>query len=133
MSESNPQNLDPITKTPGAHPVGTGAGAAGGAAAGAALGSLAGPVGTLAGGVIGAVVGGLAGKGVAESANPTEGGAPSEHKLGTGAGASAGVLAGATVGATPFATACGPWPSRVAHQLRPRQGLARPRSAVSAR
>ena len=42
-------NRDPITKAPGAHPVGVGVGAAGGGAAGAAIGSLAGPVGTAVG------------------------------------------------------------------------------------
>jgi hypothetical protein len=65
-------NLDPITKAPGSHPIGTGLGAAaGGAAAGAAVGTMAGPVGTLAGAAVGAVVGGLAGKGLAEAVNPT--------------------------------------------------------------
>ena len=65
-------NRDPITGTPGAHPVGTGLGAvAGGAAAGAAVGSVAGPVGTLVGTAAGAIVGGLAGKGVAEHFDPT--------------------------------------------------------------
>jgi uncharacterized protein (TIGR02271 family) len=65
-------NRDPITGTPGSHPVGTGLGAAaGGAATGAAVGSVAGPVGTAAGIVGGAVVGGLAGKGIAEAVNPT--------------------------------------------------------------
>jgi len=64
-------NRDPITKAPGAHPVGVGAGAAGGAAAGAAIGSAAGPIGTAAGAVVGGVAGGLAGKGVAEKLNPT--------------------------------------------------------------
>lgn len=65
-------NLDPITKAPGAHPVGTGVGAAaGGVAAGAAVGTVAGPVGTVIGAAVGAVVGGLAGKGVAESIDPT--------------------------------------------------------------
>jgi len=69
-------NRDPITKQPGAHPIGTGIGAAaggvaGGAAAGAAMGSAAGPVGTAAGIAVGAVVGGLAGKGVAEKVDPT--------------------------------------------------------------
>ena len=83
MSNSNPKNLDPITKTPGAHPVGTGVGATGGAVAGAAIGSVAGPVGTVVGGVVGAIAGGLAGKEVAEKSNPTVGGAPSEHKLGS--------------------------------------------------
>jgi hypothetical protein len=72
---------DPITKAPGAHPVGTGVGAAvGGAAvggvtaaiaAGAAAGSAVGPVGTVVGAAAGAVVGGLIGKGVAEKVNPS--------------------------------------------------------------
>jgi hypothetical protein len=69
--ETNP---DPITGSPGAHPVGVGIGAAaGGIAAGAAAGTFAaGPVGTVVGAAIGAVVGGLAGKGAAESMNPTQ-------------------------------------------------------------
>ena len=66
------ENRDPITGTPGAHPVGTGVGAAaGGIAAGAAAGSVAGPVGTVVGAAVGAVAGGLAGKGVAEKVDPT--------------------------------------------------------------
>jgi hypothetical protein len=73
------RNPDPITKAPGAHPVGTGIGAAAGGAAGiggaiaagAASGSVAGPVGTAVGAAIGAVAGGLIGKGVAEGVNPT--------------------------------------------------------------
>jgi len=70
--EKREANRDPITGSPGAHPVGTGVGAAaGGAAAGAAIGSVAGPVGTAAGIVAGAIVGGLAGKGVAEKIDPT--------------------------------------------------------------
>src|SRR5512133_2784707 len=64
-------NRDPITGTPGAHPVGTGVGAAGGAAAGAAIGALGGPIGAAVGLVAGAVAGGLAGKGVAEKIDPT--------------------------------------------------------------
>jgi len=65
-------NRDPITGTPGAHPVGTGVGAAlGGAAAGAATGLVAGPVGTVIGAAVGAIVGGLAGKGAAEVIDPT--------------------------------------------------------------
>jgi hypothetical protein len=71
MTAKNPNNQDPISGAPGAHPVGTGLGAAGGAAAGAAIGSVAGPVGTVVGGAVGAVAGGLAGKGAAESVNPT--------------------------------------------------------------
>ncbi len=73
------RNPDPITKAPGAHPVGTGVGAAAGGvagvggaiAAGAAMGTAAGPVGTAVGAAIGAVAGGLIGKGVAEGVNPT--------------------------------------------------------------
>lgn len=66
-------NRDPISGAPGAHPVGTGAGAVAGAAAGAAAGTaVGGPVGTLVGGAIGAVAGGLAGKGIAEMVDPTE-------------------------------------------------------------
>jgi hypothetical protein len=65
-------NRDPISGTPGAHPLGVGVGAAaGGMAAGAAAGTVVGPVGTLVGAAIGAVVGGLAGKGVAEAVDPT--------------------------------------------------------------
>jgi hypothetical protein len=78
----DPANRDPITKAPGAHPVGVGVGAAvGGAAAGvgvaaaaatgAATGSVAGPAGTIIGAAVGAVVGGLAGKAVAEHYDPT--------------------------------------------------------------
>lgn len=71
-NEEPDANRDPISGSPGAHPVGTGAGAAGGAAAGAAIGgAVGGPVGFAAGGVAGAVAGGLAGKGVAEAVNPT--------------------------------------------------------------
>ena len=65
-------NRDPLTGTPGSHPVGTGVGAAiGGAAAGAAAGTVVGPVGTVVGAAVGAIVGGLAGKGVAEAIDPT--------------------------------------------------------------
>ena len=67
----NDANRDPISGTPGAHPVGVAAGAAAGGATGAAIGSAAGPVGTVVGAAVGAVAGGLAGKGVAESVNPT--------------------------------------------------------------
>ncbi len=65
-------NRDPITGTPGAHPLGTGVGAASGGIAGAAMGTLVGgPAGALIGAVAGAVAGGLAGKEAAESVNPT--------------------------------------------------------------
>lgn len=71
-TETPDANRDPISGTPGSHPVGTGAGAlAGGAAAGAAVGTVAGPVGTVIGAAAGAVAGGLAGKGVAEAIDPT--------------------------------------------------------------
>ncbi|HEY9622786.1 MAG TPA: YsnF/AvaK domain-containing protein [Crinalium sp.] len=68
-TDSNP---DPITKEPGAHPVGTGIGAAGAGAIGAAVGgAVAGPIGAVVGGAIGAIGGGLFGKKAAESVNPT--------------------------------------------------------------
>ncbi len=78
--DSADANRDPITGTPGAHPVGTGVGAAAGGVAaglatatlaGAVTGSVVGPVGTAVGAAVGAIVGGLAGKAVAESVNPT--------------------------------------------------------------
>jgi hypothetical protein len=69
--DKNDANRDPITGTPGAHPVGTGVGAAAGGVAGAAVGSVAGPVGTVVGAAAGAVVGGLGGKAVGERMNPT--------------------------------------------------------------
>ena len=73
MAENrNDANRDPITKEPGAHPVGTGAGAASAGAAGAAIGGVVGgPVGAVVGAAVGAVAGGLAGKGAAEAVNPT--------------------------------------------------------------
>jgi len=65
-------NLDPLTGTPGAHPIGTGVGGAiGGVAATALAGSVAGPMGTVVGMAVGVVLGGLAGKRVAESIDPT--------------------------------------------------------------
>lgn len=73
-------NRDPISGTPGAHPVGTGVGAAAGglagglaagAVAGAVTGTVIGPVGTAIGAVVGAVAGGLLGKGAAEMIDPT--------------------------------------------------------------
>ena len=63
---------DPLTGTPGAHPLGTGAGAASGGVAGAAVGmAVGGPVGSVIGAAIGAVAGGLSGKTAAEAVNPT--------------------------------------------------------------
>ena len=70
--DSNPDNLDPITKEPGSHPVGTGIGSAGGAATGAGIGAVvAGPIGAVIGGAFGAVVGGAAGHAAGEAVNPT--------------------------------------------------------------
>jgi hypothetical protein len=72
LVDSNPDNRDPITKEPGAHPVGTGIGSAGGAAAGVGVGAVvAGPIGAVIGGAIGAVVGGAAGHAAGEAVNPT--------------------------------------------------------------
>jgi hypothetical protein len=72
VSNEVDMNRDPISGTPGAHPLGTGAGAASGAVAGGAAGlAVGGPVGGMVGAVVGAVAGGLAGKSAAESINPT--------------------------------------------------------------
>ncbi len=71
-AEASAMNRDPITGSPGSHPVGTGIGTTGGMIAGAAAGSLAGPVGTVVGGVVGAIVGAAAGHSVGEAVNPTE-------------------------------------------------------------
>jgi hypothetical protein len=65
-------NRDPLSGTPGAHPLGTGAGAASGGVTGAAVGLVVGgPVGGVIGAAVGAIAGGLAGKSAAESVNPT--------------------------------------------------------------
>src|SRR5688572_9669341 len=64
-------NRDPITGTPGAHPLGVGAGAATGGMAGAAVGAIGGPIGAGIGAAVGAVAGGLIGKGAAQAVNPT--------------------------------------------------------------
>lgn len=72
VSNEEDLNRDPLTGTPGAHPLGTGAGAASGAVAGGVAGlAVGGPVGGLIGVAVGAVAGGLAGKSAAESFNPT--------------------------------------------------------------
>jgi hypothetical protein len=66
------RNPDPITDTPGSHPIEAGIGAAvGGAASGLAVGAVAGPVAAAVGAAVGAVAGGLAGKGVGELIDPT--------------------------------------------------------------
>lgn len=65
-------NRDPISGTPGAHPLGTGAGAAYGGLAGATFGTaVGGPIGAVIGAAVGAVAGGLAGKSAAEFVNRT--------------------------------------------------------------
>lgn len=71
-AEAKAMNRDPITGSPGSHPIGTGIGTTGGMVAGAVVGSIAGPIGTAVGGVVGAIVGAAAGHGVGEAANPTE-------------------------------------------------------------
>lgn len=72
MDRKTGANRDPISGSPGSHPVGTGVGAAaGGIAAGALAGTVVGPVGTAVGAIVGAVAGGLAGKGIAEAIDPT--------------------------------------------------------------
>ena len=63
----NDLNRDPITDTPRAHPLVTGAGAGSGGVAGAAIAVTAGPIGV----PVGAVTGELAGKRAAEAVNPT--------------------------------------------------------------
>lgn len=68
-----PANLDPISKEPGAHPVGISVGAAGGGlAAGALAGSILGPVGTVVGAAAGFVAGAAVGKRTAEAMDPTD-------------------------------------------------------------
>jgi hypothetical protein len=65
-------NRDPITKQPGAHPIGTSLGAAGAGVVGAAIGaSIAGPIGAAIGAAAGAIAGGLGGSNAAETINPT--------------------------------------------------------------
>lgn len=71
-SKAEDSNRDPITGTPGAHPVATGVGTAlGGAAAGLAAGAAAGPVGAAVGAVVGGIAGGAAGTMVGEQIDPT--------------------------------------------------------------
>ncbi|MBC7624765.1 MAG: hypothetical protein H7232_15430 [Aeromicrobium sp.] len=65
-------NRDPISGTPGAHPIGTGVGAASGGLAGAAVGmAFGGPIGSVIGATVGAVAGGLTGSSAGEAVNPT--------------------------------------------------------------
>lgn len=69
--EDRDANRDPLTGSPGSHPVGVGVGAAGGAAAGAAAGTIAGPAGAILGAAVGAVAGAMVGKVAAEAIDPT--------------------------------------------------------------
>ena len=70
--ESPSENLDPITKEQGSHPVSTAMGSAGGVAAGVVVGAaVGGPIGAIVGSAIGAVLGGAAGHTVGEAVNPT--------------------------------------------------------------
>lgn len=72
MTSKKDVNADPITKTPGSHPVATGVGTAlGGAAAGVAAGAAAGPVGAVVGAIVGGVAGGAAGTIAGEELDPT--------------------------------------------------------------
>lgn len=65
-------NRDPITGTPGSHPVGTALGAAPAAMAGTVVGAaVGGPVGAVVGAAAGAIAGGAVGHQAAEAANPT--------------------------------------------------------------
>jgi outer membrane lipoprotein SlyB len=70
-AEEGSTNRDPITGTPGSHPVATAVGTTSGAIAGALAGAIAGPAGVAVGGVIGAIVGATAGHGSGEELNPT--------------------------------------------------------------
>ncbi len=71
------RNPDPLTDTPGSHPIETGIGAIlGGAVSGFAVGALStgplAPVGAVIGAIAGgAIAGGLAGKGIGELIDPT--------------------------------------------------------------
>ena len=69
--EPRDANRDPLTGTPGSHPVGVAAGGLAGAAAGAVIGSVFGPIGTLVGGAVGTLGGAAGGKAVAERVDPT--------------------------------------------------------------
>lgn len=73
--QSRDRNPDPITKAPGSHPIGTGAGALAGGATGAAIGAAGGPIGSAIGTVAGALIGAAGGKAAGEAVNPTADGA----------------------------------------------------------
>lgn len=72
QNEPRDMNRDPVTGTPGSHPVGVAVGGVtGGAAAGALAGTVFGPIGTLVGAGVGIVAGAVVGKEVAERIDPT--------------------------------------------------------------
>jgi len=64
-------NRDPITESPGSHPLGTGLGGSAGAVGGAVVGAMFGPIGMLVGGALGTLAGAVAGHGTAEMLDPT--------------------------------------------------------------
>ena len=67
------EHRDPLSREPGAHPLGVASGTTGGAIGGAAIGAaVGGPFGAAIGGAVGALAGAYAGKGVAETLDPTE-------------------------------------------------------------
>jgi len=70
-ADAKAMNRDPITDSPGSHPIGTAFGTTGGAVAGALIGSIGGPGGSAIGGVVGAIVGAAAGHAVGEAVYPT--------------------------------------------------------------
>ena len=70
-ADAKAMNRDPITNSPGSHPIGTAVGTTGGAVAGALIGSIGGPGGSAIGGVVGAIVGAAAGHVMGEAVYPT--------------------------------------------------------------
>ncbi len=98
--DADEANPDPLTGTPGSHPMGVSVGAASGAAVGAVIGAAAGPAGAVAGTLVGAVAGALAGRGAVEALKPTfpRANSPHSHDLGAGLGAAGGGAVGAALG-----------------------------------
>jgi len=70
-ADAQAMNRDPITDSPGSHPIGTAFGTTGGAVAGALIGSVGGPAGSAIGGMVGAIVGAAAGHAMGEVVYPT--------------------------------------------------------------
>jgi hypothetical protein len=71
QADAKAMNRDPITNSPGSHPIGTAVGTTGGVVAGALIGSIGGPGGSAIGGVVGAIVGAAAGHVMGEAVYPT--------------------------------------------------------------